>query len=94
MAEHTLRLELSWTGPTLYLRCEHLRVLPWHGEYDENGTLISDALTPRCWTTDWVDHHGVEDLLDETFDIDDVRLPLPVRCYFDGDSLRVGPEER
>lgn len=92
-AAHTLRLRLGYGWPSLYLHCEHGHEMPWHGEYDEHGTLLHDDLVAQCWAKEWADEDGAAECLDVPGQLDDVRLPLPVDCWFDGNCLRIARHE-
>lgn len=90
-AAHTLRLKLDSGWWRLYLRCEHGKEMPWHGDYDEYGELLHQDLTDGCWVAEWAGEVGVEGCLELPGQLDDVHLPLPVACWFDGDGLCIAP---
>ena len=90
-AVHTLRLRLDRGWSMLYLHCEHGKEMPWHGNYDEYGTLLNDDLNDRCWAKELADEASADEHLELPGELDDVRLPMPVDCWFDGDGLCIAP---
>lgn len=76
--DHLLRLEFGRFGPTWSLTCHH--DLGAYPTYDED---TGEEMSPECWSVDWFDNAGVDDLLALDGWPDRLAFPMPVRPVWD-----------